>query len=86
MGLGDFIIKGAQRLGKAVRHVTRARRSCMALVREPRFILLFQAKVSKRFYLSKAKASNVRDFAAAKCTVRECVYTLVYFLKVTLTY
>ena len=36
---------------------------------EPRFILHLKAEVSKVDYSSKAKSSNVRDFAAAKNTV-----------------
>ena len=38
-------------------------------MREPRFIRIKKADVSKRQYSSKAKSSNVRDFAAAKNTV-----------------
>jgi hypothetical protein len=37
---------------------------------EPRFIRPAQAEVSKRQYSSKANGSNVRDFLAAKNTVR----------------
>ena len=46
--------------------------SDIGTVSEARFILRFQAEVSKRFYSSKANGSNVCDFSAAKNSVQFC--------------
>ena len=46
--------------------------SDIGTVSEARFILRFQAEVSKRFYSSKANGFNVCDFSAAKNSVQFC--------------